>query len=92
MRGGRRGAAATHELAREGSTGVWAQGTGRVHLEHFCHDVDLGCVEVHWLVESLRVLQSQKGGGCVAGRSPRGGSRALGRACSVQEKARLDWV
>ena len=33
-----------------------------------------------------------KRGEYVAGRSPRGGSRALGRACSVQEKARLDWV
>ena len=28
MRGGRQGATAAHELAREGSTGVWAQGTG----------------------------------------------------------------
>eukprot|EP00964_Phaeocystis_antarctica_P006364 scaffold3454_cov68-Phaeocystis_antarctica.AAC.6 len=91
MRGGRRGAAAAHELAREGSTGVWAQGTGRVHLEHFCHDVDLGCVEVHWLVESLRVLQSQKGGircGEVAeGRQPRAGPRV-----KRGDKGRLDWV
>ena len=89
MRGGRRGAAKGRrprmQRAREGLTGVWAQGTGGVHLEHFLHGRDAGRVEAQRLVERLRFLPSRKGV-YDARRSPRGG----GRACSVRRKAPLE--
>ena len=56
-----------------------------MNLKHFVHVYDAGCVEVQRLVERPRSLPSRKGV-YDAGRSPRGGSRA----CSVQEKTRLE--
>ena len=49
------------QRAKKGSTGIWAQGTDGVHLEHFGHFCDAGRVEVQRLVECLRFLSSQKG-------------------------------
>ena len=55
------------QRARGGSTGVWVQGTGRVHLEHFLHGRDARRVEAQRLVERLSFLPSRKEGDTVRG-------------------------
>ena len=63
------------QRAREGSTGVWAQGAGGAHVEHGVHGRDAGRVEAQRLVERLRFLPSRKGGTRAVRNGVRTGSR-----------------
>ena len=76
------------QRAREGSTGVWAQGTGGVHLEDHLKVCDAGRVEAQRLVERLRSLPSRKGAYMVRG----GRCRAVAAHASVHGKTRLESV
>eukprot|EP00964_Phaeocystis_antarctica_P043209 scaffold24764_cov60-Phaeocystis_antarctica.AAC.10 len=62
------------QRAREGSTGVWAQGAGGAHVEHGVHGRDARRVEAQRLVERLRFLPS-KGGTRAVRNGVRTGSR-----------------